>query len=177
VGNPDNSADLIAVGVIGKAFGIHGELKVTPYGPSLELLDVPSAIFVGPVPENVKEMRLVEKRGASGRMVCRLEGVEDPNAAEAFCRWEIYRRRDELPALDKDSYYHNELEGMTVFLGSPGSSYGTVKAVTSYPTLDALEVIKPDGSEVTIPFTLEMIQKVDREKRIVLINPEALGDL
>ncbi|MGB7319286.1 MAG: ribosome maturation factor RimM [Planktotalea sp.] len=165
------SDDLICVGTIGGAFGVRGDVRlksfcaepsdIANYSP-LSLEDGRSFVvtLLGPM-----------KSGYSAR----LSGVASKEDADALNGEKLFARRDQLPALPDDEYYHADLEGLEI-VDTGGKVLGTVKSVQNHGAGDLLEVIGPDiKTAVLLPFTLAAVPTVDLgAKRIVTDPPEGL---
>lgn len=124
---PDNKK--ILVGKIVAPQGIRGEFRVHTYTASaddfktLKILDIP-----------VKFVR------AAGRdvAVCRIEGVNDRNAAEAMRGTELFIARDALPAVDAGEYYQADLIGFDVV--RDGEKIGRVACFQNFGAGDIIEL-------------------------------------
>jgi len=55
-------------------------------------------------------------------------------------------------------------------------STGSVILVHNYPTVDALEIRTNDGRNLTVPMTAQVIKRIDKGTRSIVIAPGALED-
>lgn len=163
--------DLICVGAIAGAFGVRGEVRlksfcaqprdVARYGPLLTEDGARSfAVALGaPVP---------------GGFAARLDGIDTREAAEALRGLRLHARRAMLPVLPNDEFYHADLVGLDVF-DTGGAALGRVAAVLNHGAGDLLEVRRPDGEVVLLPFTVAVVPTVDLAAgRAVADPPEGL---
>lgn len=128
-----NGPGLVALGRIGRAHGIRGDVRVTPYNAGSTLLTERSALHVG------GELRAVRWAKPAGDVVLlALEGVTTREAAEALRGMEVAIPRDELPAPEEDELYLTDLVGCTCWDGT--TPLGTVVAVETYPASDCLVI-------------------------------------
>ncbi len=87
----------------------------------------------------------------------------------------LYARRDQLPSLPDDEFYHADLIGLDVY-DTGGTLLGQVKSVQNHGATDLLELHGAGlKSTVLLPFTLEAVPTVDLDQgRIVADPPEGL---
>ena len=77
----------------------------------------------------------------------------------------------EVPPPDEGEVYIHDLLGMTVVLAS-GEAVGTVQDVFELPQGLAIDVARPRGT-VMVPFDERVVSGVDRDARIITIDPPA----
>ena len=161
------------MGVITGAHGVRGLVRVKSF--TAEPADLAA---YGPLEDAEGERRFaVELAGAvKGVLLARVPGVQDRNAAERLKGTRLYLPRAALPAPGEEEYYHADLIGLRVVL-KDGSSFGVVKAVNDFGAGDSLEIERPDGSLVLVPFTSTTVPLVDiAAGRLVLDPPAGLLD-
>ena len=92
----------------------------------------------------------------------------------------VEQARQFLP-LDPDNraicYYHFELEGLTVVEHETERTIGIVTSVQNFPTVDALEVRKLDGSTVLVSMTEGIIKAVDPAQGVIRVSGAALEEI
>lgn len=161
------------MGVITGAHGVRGLVRVKSF--TAQPADLAA---YGPLEDAIGERRFaLELAGAvKGVLLARVEGVADRNAAERLKGTRLYLSRTALPAPGEEEYYHADLIGLRVVLRD-GSSFGAVKAVNDFGAGDSLEIERPDGALVLVPFTSTTVPLVDLAGgRLVLDPPEGLLD-
>lgn len=128
------SGDLkILVGKIVAPQGIRGEVRVHTFTTTpadfkaLRILNVP--------------LRFVRAAGAD-IAICRVDGVNDRNAAEALRGTELFISRDALPDLDNGEYYQADLIGFEVV--RDGAKIGTVACFQNFGAGDIIELENGD---------------------------------
>ncbi len=85
----------------------------------------------------------------------------------------VWARKDQLPPLEEGEYYWADLVGMRVYL-KDGHSIGIIEQVFNFGSND-IYLCKDGNSEVLIPATEEVIDRVDLEgKRMVIQEVEGL---
>lgn len=181
---------LLLIGYVTKAHGLHGEVVIAPHfaesplwkpGITLHAVtrDVAGAATDRLDAEPHAAYRLVScrKQASSGeiRWLCRLEGIADRDGAEALRGTHFGVEPTLLPALADDEFYHHELRGFAVE-DLAGRALGTVIGVLEGPAQDLLEVAPPAlGRAKTetffVPFVGAIVTHVDRAGRKVVIDP------
>lgn len=167
------SDDMICVGAIAGAFGVHGEVRlksftarpedIAGYGP-LSLEDA-SRSFTA----------TLTGQAAKNGLTAKLSGIRTREEAEALRGAQLFVARTKLPSLPDDEFYHADLVGLDVF-DTGGAPLGRVKSVLNHGASDLLELSVP-GSAATalLPFTKQHVPTVDlASRRIVADPPEGL---
>lgn len=170
----------LTVGRVAKAHGISGELVVevrtddpaTRFAPgnTLRAKNSRSGEETSFVVEQVRE------HGA--RLLVRLAGVDDRDAADALRGSLFVVDSEELPPIDEpDTYYDHQLEGLRVRT-TAGDDVGVVTEVLHTAAGELLAVRRGDGGEVLVPFVGAIVTSVSLEDHSVEIDPpEGLLDL
>lgn len=163
-------AERVLVGVVVGAQGLKGALRVKSF--TADPLDIAS---YGPVEDEAgaRRFRLKVTGEAKGTVIASVEGVKDRNAAEALKGTRFYVPRAALPASeDEDEFYHADLIGLPVELAD-GAALGKVRAVWDFGAGDVLEIARPDGEVMMLPFTKAAVPVVDvKGGRLIATPPE-----
>lgn len=167
-------AKRVCLGVVTAAHGVRGAVKVksfaqrpkdiAAYGP-LEDEDGAARYtlrVIGPAKADV--------------VIAKLAGIGDRDAAEALRGARLYLPREALPAPAEEEYYHADLIGLTAVL-SDGTRLGEVHAIHDFGAGDTLEIVRPEGQPVMVPFTRAIVPVIDVPGgRLVIDPPEGLLD-
>jgi 16S rRNA processing protein RimM len=123
------------------------------------------------------ELDVEAARAYRDRLVLKLEGVDDPSAAEALRgRW-LLAPPDAVAELPEDGYYVADLVGLDVLDGD-GARVGSVIDVVATSGTDVLVVEDADGHEVLVPMAGEIVTAVRLdERRIEVRLPDGLREL
>ena len=139
----------ILIGVIGPAHGLKGEVKLKSFTEEPGAIANYGALEAG---ETGRKVTITALKPASTGFIARLEGIGDRSAAEALKGAKLYVRRDQLPNLPDGTFYHADLEGLTVRT-QDGTTMGKVEAVVNYGAGDLLQVTGGAGPErLLVPF-------------------------
>lgn len=112
-------------------------------------------------------------REHSGRLLLRLHGIEDKNAADVLRGTLFLVDSDDLsPSEDPDEFYDHELEGLSVRL-TDGTVVGTVREVLHSAAGELLSVRPSEGgrAEILVPFVTAIVTKVSTADGVVEIDP------
>lgn len=161
---------------IGKAHGLRGEVTVQLHTDTPQERFVVGADFATEPDRGTLVLRSV--RVHQQVYLLGFEGVPDRTAAEGLRNTRLLAVvADE--AEDDDGWYEEDLVGLTVVL-TDGTVVGQVSALHTREVQDLLEVRRPDGRELLVPFVEEIVPEVDEEAGRVLLDPPAglleLGD-
>jgi 16S rRNA processing protein RimM len=173
----------LTVGRVVKAHGISGELVVeirtddpaARFSPGNTLRAKPSR--GGPERSCVIE----SAREHGGRLLVRLAGVTDRDAADALRGTLFVVDSADLPDIDEaDTYYDHQLEGLRVHT-TAGEQVGLVAEVLHTAAGELLAVRPESGDqkrEVLVPFVSAIVTAVSLDDGTVEIDPpEGLLDL
>jgi len=158
-----------------KAHGISGELVVEIR------TDDPAARFA---PGNTLRAKGSREKGPGrgyvvdtvrehgGRLLVRLDGVSDRDAADALRGSVFVVDSDDLPPIDEpDTYYDHQLEGLRVRTTS-GQEVGVVAEVIHTPVSELLAVKRTAGEkEVLVPFVGAIVTSVALDDGVIEIDP------
>ncbi len=164
--------NMICVGAIAGAFGVHGDVRIKSFTAHPEDIAAYGALTT----EDGARSFDVEITGQiKNGMSARLTGVQTKEQADALRGVRLYADRAQLPKLPDDEYYHTDLIGLEVY-DTGGTLLGRVKDVLNHGASDLLEIQGPHLKDtVLLPFTLEAVPTVDLTSgRIVADPPDGL---
>ena len=163
------ATDDLPVGRIAGAFGIRGELKCDPSGAGRGVF-APGAELRCERGQETSTIRVTQVRPHRDRLLIRIAGIEDADAAAAYSGALLYASRQRI-ALNEGEYLDDDLVGCAV-LGEDGNDFGTVERVEHYPASDLLVV----GGHL-VPMVRAIVIGIDLERRRIIIDPpEGLFD-
>lgn len=171
----------VVVGRVSRAHGIRGEVTIDIRTDEPERRFAPgSSVRVGD-----RTMRVRSSRRHSGRLLVRLDGVDDRTAAEALRGLTVASEVDVDESTGRaDEYYDRQLVGLAVVLASaPGAPLGRVTGVQHLPAQDHL-VVSLGTQEVLVPFVEALVPAVDLDAGTVtvadlpgLLDPDAADEV
>jgi 16S rRNA processing protein RimM len=161
---------LILVAVVGGAFGVRGEVRITTY------TEDPTAIarYRDLLREDgTPGLTVTAARPAKAGVVARVKEVATPEQADALRGLRLYIPRERLPAPDDDDeFYLADLIGLAVETPA-GEPLGRVKAVQDFGAGALLEIQPAAGGAAWwLPFTREAVPQVKlAEGRLIAVPP------
>ncbi|GAS91217.1 ribosome maturation factor RimM [Mycolicibacterium brisbanense] len=170
----------LVVGRVVKAHGITGEVVVEVRTDDPDARFSPGVTLRGRAKGGAERPFTVESvREHGGRLLVRLTGVADRNAADELRGTLFVVDAAELPAIDDpDEFYDHELEGLRMVCAD-GTPVGKVAEVLHTAAGELLAVkADADGREVLVPFVSAIVTSVSREDATIVIDPpDGLLDL
>ncbi len=172
---PDLPDSQILLGVIGRAHGVRGLVRVTSH-----TADPADLTSYGPLTDAKGRRFLLRWRGEGIAEVSELlDGgavkVTDRTVAEGLTNTRLFVDRAQLPPVeDGDEFYLSDLIGLPAF--SPdGAKLGRVAIVHDYGAGVSLEIERPVGPVLIVPFTKACVPEVDiASGRVTIVLPEVL---
>ena len=162
----------VCLGAIAGAHGVRGLVKIKSFTE-----DAADLTAYGPLGDETggRRFEIAVTGQAKGLLVARIGGVADRDAAQALRGVRLYVDRAALPEPDEvEAFYHADLIGLAAE-DPQGRPLGTVAAVENYGAGDYLEIERPEGEALLIPFTQAAVPLVDLEAgRIVVAPPEEI---
>jgi 16S rRNA processing protein RimM len=157
----------VCLGVITGAHGVRGAVRLKSF--TAEPADIAR---YGALEDESGERRFKLRLtgSAKGVVIAKVTGVADRDRAEALRGLRLYLPRAALPATGEDEYYHADLIGLTAAL-SDGTPLGRVRAVHDFGAGDTLDIERPEGPPVMVPFTRTIVPLVDVAGGRLVVDP------
>ena len=170
-----NKDEFYSIGYIRRTIGIKGEMGI------LLDVDTPSryngidALML--LKEGISTTVELEQAKVRGtELVIKIKGTNNPEDAKKFVSSTVMLPLAALPKLNEKQFYFHEIPGFKVVDAAHGE-IGVVKEVMERSVQPVL-IIKQGYEEILIPVTDHIIQKVDRDAKVLYVTaPEGLIDL
>ena len=166
--NHAGSDPLIVLGSLVNTHGIRGELRLLLFNPASSTLR-PGLEVVLRRHQTCSPRRITAIRPHKRFQLLTLEGCASMAAAEALVGSEICVQLTDLPATGPDEIYHYELLGMKVET-TDGIELGTIAEMLPTAQHDIC-VVRSAEREHLVPLVTEIVQTIDRTRRVVIITP------
>ncbi|MGU3498944.1 ribosome maturation factor RimM [Mycobacterium sp. C31M] len=163
----------LVIGRVAKAHGVTGEIVVEVRTDDPAERFAPGASLRGRKPRGGPERtyQIETVREHAGRLLVRLTGVADRNAADEMRGTLFLVDSGDLPAIDDpDEFYDHQLEGLAVRTVD-GTAVGTVGEVLHTAAGELLSVKTPEGTEILVPFVSAIVTAVSLADGTVEIDP------
>jgi len=171
VGIPE---DLILVGYVSGAYGLHGWVRIRPYSVDADALLAAKTWWLDKPELHDVDSLQVKIHGED--VVAQLMGVSGRDAAEALKGATVQISRSHFPLLSDDEYYWLDLIGLEVE-NLQGEHLGTVKDLMdngAHPILrvQVAEVVEQEKSprELLIPFVDQFVKTVDQAAKKITVD-------
>ena len=151
------------VGRVGRPHGLDGSFHVIDASP-----DLPAE--GGEVSVRGISRRVVRRSGTDDRPILRLAGAVSREDAERLTGAEL----SAFVGLAEDEFWAGDLEGCAVVDGD--EAIGFVRRMSALPSVEVLEVDRPDGSELLVPLVRDCIRSIDVAARRIDIDLGFLGE-
>ena len=152
---------MIIIGKIGKTKGVNGDLKINSFFANPSDIFIYSSFFL----EN-KTRLSIKFTKKNNQIYGKIKKIDSPEKAKEFVGKYIYINKENLPNLDKNEFYYNDLENLEVYLKK--KKIGKVKQIKNHGAGDYLE-IKCSKKEILVPFNFDHILTIDiKEKKMTL---------
>ncbi|HEY8609121.1 MAG TPA: ribosome maturation factor RimM [Noviherbaspirillum sp.] len=163
--------DLVLVGHVSGAYGIHGWVRIRPYSSDADALLHAKTWWLDK--PGLRDVDVMQVKGHGEDVVAQLMGVADRNAAEALRGATVQVRRSHFPVLTGDEFYWIDLIGLQV-QNLEGELLGSVADLMdngAHPILRVQAAVCADEKpkEWLIPFVDRFVKTVNQaEKKIVV---------
>ncbi len=177
----------VVLGRLGRPHGIRGEIRAEYYAESPLLLEQPLLLRAGraaPRPVQVTSWRYWQ-----GRLILRLDGVDDRSAAELLRGQELLIEGARLPEADEDEAYLHDMIDLPVFVreGEDGARPLGVLDHVLFPAGQEIWSIRAyregeyapgdpgraSGHEILFPAVPEFVEDIDLDAGRILVAPPA----
>ncbi|BBY07877.1 ribosome maturation factor RimM [Mycobacterium noviomagense] len=161
----------LVVGRVVKAHGVTGEVVVEVRTDEPDTRFAPGSVLRAKGSDDERSYVVDAVRPHGGRLLVRLTGVADRDAADALRGRLLVIDSDDLPPIDDpDEYYDHQLEGLRVRT-TTGQDIGTVAEVLHTAAGELLAVNRDDAGELLVPFVSAIVTSVSLDSGTVEIDP------
>jgi 16S rRNA processing protein RimM len=150
------SKQLICVGVISSAYHLQGLVKISAFTSD------PKNICKWPcVKASGEEIICHFVKNDKGKIICRIDGINDRTDAEKIVGTKLYITRDILPDLEESEYYIEDLVGLDV-VDVNDEIIGKVIAIHNFGAGDIIEIRFKDKRSEMYSFTKEIFPEINK---------------
>lgn len=166
-------ADLVLVGHILGAYGVHGWVRIRPYSKDAEVLLTVKQWWLDK--PSLGEVKRAEVKWHNDEVVAGLVGVSDRDEALSLKGAAIWVERKRFPKLDEDEFYWVDLVGLNVS-NIEGKELGVVAGLidnAAHPILKVVPASLLAGQkvpELLVPFVEHVVKTVDLAKKTIVVD-------
>jgi 16S rRNA processing protein RimM len=164
--------DLVLVGHVTGAYGIHGWVRIRPYSSDADAMLHAQTWWLDK--PDLRDVDMMQAKIHGEDVVASLMGVADRNAAEALKGATVQVRRSHFPALASDEFYWIDLIGLKV-QNLEGEPLGEVSDLMDNGAHPILRVTAPvvegeKAKEWLIPFVDQFVKTVDQTGKRITVD-------
>ena len=154
---------------VARPHGVRGELRLKLFNKDSDVLLDLDEVLVR-LPDGVEhEVSIDRARRADQAILIKLHSIDDRDRADELRGAFICVKRGVFPPLAAGEFYTCDVLGATVSFET--TVLGTVRDISTYPTVDTLVVRAADGGkDWEIPLVEAFVEKVDVAAGIVIIR-------
>jgi 16S rRNA processing protein RimM len=156
----------IAVGRIGRAHGVRGEVAVLPLSEVDSRFEPASRLFLGEAEDRV--LTVASARPHRHRLLVAFEQLKDRAAAEDLQGEYLFVPASSAPPLPEGEYWPHQLVGCEVVTES-GRSLGRIREIMRGAAND-IWAAEGDGGETLIPALRDVVESVDVTARRIRVR-------
>lgn len=160
---------LVEIGRVVRLHGVRGEVKVRLHNPAGRTLESVTDLLLRLPDGSLRSAQLRAVRPHRESRLVRFAGVEDATRAEELVGAAVLVRRDQLPPLGEDEFYHVDLIGAEV-ISDAGEHIGVVAEMLQTGANDVC-VVRAGDREVLVPFVASVVERFDPESGVLIIRP------
>jgi 16S rRNA processing protein RimM len=163
------ASDLIRIGSVVKAHGLHGEVIVAPLAGNHRLYYLIEELihFAG---ESLSVLKVAKIRPHKGRFILKLESIDDLDEAENLRGHDLYIEKNDLSKDDLSELFLWQSEGSSI-ITTDGTKIGYLKEVLNAPAHPVLVIVNDRNSEMMLPAVCRFIKEIKVEERVIVVDP------
>lgn len=170
------SEQLVEIGELGRAHGIRGEIRISYYAESAELLRGEVYLKAGNLPP--RRVEVLSFRRHQGGLLALFAGHTDRTSAETLRGQTLLVPESALPDSTDEEIYLYEVIGCTVVLDATEQEIGRLDHVLFHSEQEVWCILTPEGKEVYLPAVPDFVADIDLDAaRIRITPPEGLLEL
>lgn len=158
----------LEIGKIVTTHGIKGEVRVQPWCDDAAMLCEFESLSLNA--SGTETISITSARVHKNVVVMKLDGVDTVNDAQAFRNRVLYADREELE-LPPDTYFIQDLIGLSVVDANDGHLYGELVEVTETGANDVYHIKTPSGAVILIPAIADVVKTTDLDAGKMEIVP------
>ncbi len=158
----------VPIGVISKVHGLRGEVRFVLFTNIPEIVENLDEVFLYSEKADrgfflkVEGIRLGPKT-----LLLKFEEFDTREDAEALEGFKVYIKRSELPELEEDEYYYEQILDCEVY--EEDNYLGKVVDIIETGSNEVL-VVQREGTEILVPFIKDYVVEVDTKGKVIRIR-------
>lgn len=166
----DQDSQFLCIGKVQKPHALKGQIWVSLYNRQSSILTEIKQLYIKNSGDVLTPLTIMQVSTSGERFLLRLQEVSNRTTAESLQGVELYAKRTDLPVLDEQEFYTQDLVGCEVLLKDTTQSLGRIVAVQVLGIYDHL-LLDGHAEQHFIPLLPGVLYRVDLDKKTVEIDP------
>lgn len=154
--------------------GLDGTLKLKPNNADYDWFLKKSYCFIHQAnqkPEQAVHTKIISSNPQGKFILVRFENITSKDIANKWSKGSVLMPQQELPSLNQDEYYIDDLIGLNVLSQDSEQEFGIVSDVLNATAGEFLEITREGKTvPVLIPFQSHFVHTVDIQNKKLLIT-------
>jgi 16S rRNA processing protein RimM len=160
---------IIPLGRILKPHGIKGELKILFYNEGSNSLKKNQIVFLNNLDNEIFKYKIERIFYFFKKNRIKFFDINTIEEGEKLRGYTLNILKSDLPKLNKDEYYLNDLIGY-LLIDSSNKNYGIVSDVLAFPANNVLSVTM-GNKEYLIPLIDDVVLEINHDNKKIIIDP------
>jgi 16S rRNA processing protein RimM len=160
--------DLLQVGAIIKAHGVHGEVKVYPTTDDPARFKQLKTVLLDTGREQ-REMEVTGVKFFKNLVILKFKGLDSMNDVEPLRQAKLFVTREDAVELGEDEYFIADLIGMQA-VSDEGEALGTISDVLQTGANDVYVISSEGAADLLVSAIHDCIRHVDTERGVMTIH-------
>ena len=161
--------EIILIGILKKPKGLKGEIVIDSFLKDHSKFENFTNVFVG----HQKLEYSIEKINFKGKkVIVKFSKFDDLESIKDLIGEKVFIKRNQLPDLDDDTWYHHDLIGLKV-KDADRRYIGNIIALYNFGAGDIIEIEYLSGEKEMFPFDQYFVKEIKLEKEYVVME---IGD-
>ena len=165
----------LVIGIITSSHGLEGKLNIKSLSDFNERFTQPGKRWIQKHDEQPIPYNLISGWQKPGKetFIISLEGIKDRNEADNLKQHKLLVKSNDIPKLKDNEFHLNQLLNLDVKLFVESEIKVIGKVVNLITENNNLIVIRlnQNNKDVLIPFVKEIVTKIDKKNKYLVINP------
>lgn len=167
-----NLSKYLEAGKIANTHGVRGDVIIDSLCDSPKDLCALKTLYIKKQGEYTA-LNVIRSVVHGGRVLTKLEGVEDLDGALVYKGKTVYAAREDL-SIDEDSVFIADLIGLPAYNSESGELIGKISDVVNYGYNDIFEIDCKEGKKVLVPNLDQFVEKISVDDGVFIIPVEGL---
>ena len=162
---------MICIGKIDGTFGINGLVKITSFCEPKGSIKKYKPIYID---GSTNPIRLEFTTKEKSSLNARVNNILDMQSAKTLTGKYLYVKRETLPNLDRDEFYHADLMSCNI-VNEDFKIIGPITGIENYGAGDIIEFLsEKTNKKLMVPLRKKFVKKIAIEKKYIVIFHDAL---